>query len=139
MQNNIGHKISVWNICACATHGYYLIHTIYKVPEIVSVANLHWEFLLINGVYNLGQNICIVFHVLVQFFFTKSGTELDHYHQKVNVVVSRVSERLKTYDLRKLGNFKKIPEMLWFDGEYSAGHLKAKFWRFSGKNRKIQL
>ena len=34
-------------------------------------------------------------------------------------------------------NFKKIPEMLGFDGEYSAGHPETKFWRFSGKICKI--
>ena len=30
-------------------------------------------------------------------------------------------------DLRKLGNFKKIPEMLGLDDEYSAVRLIAKF------------
>ena len=42
-------------------------------------------------------------------------------------VASRVAERLKTEDLRKLENFKKIPEMLGFDGEYPAVYPKAKF------------
>ena len=36
----------------------------------------------------------------------------------------------------KLGNFKKIPEMLGFDGEYPAVHPKARFWRFLVKNYK---
>ena len=77
---------------------------------------------------NLGQNICRLFHNLAQFLFTKSETELDHYHQKVNVrVASRVAKRLKTWDLRKLGNFKKILEMLGFDGVYPAVHPRAKF------------
>ena len=41
---------------------------------------------------NLGQNILILFHFLVQFAFTTIETELDCYHQKVNVrVASRVS------------------------------------------------
>ena len=58
---------------------------------------------------------------LAQFVFTTSKTELDYHHQKVNVrVTSRVAERLKTKNLRKLGNFKKIPEILGFDGEYPA-------------------
>ena len=61
-------------------------------------------------VYNLGQNIWRLFHFLEQFFFTTSETELDYYHQKVSVqVASRIGERIKTLDLRKLGNFKKIP------------------------------
>ena len=38
--------------------------------------------------------------------------------------------------LRKLGNFKKIPEMLGFDGKYPAVQPKAKFWRFLVKYRK---
>ena len=55
------------------------------------------------------------------------GSETNSYHQKVNMqVASRVAERLKTCDLRKLGNFKKIPEMLGFDGDYPAAHPKAK-------------
>ena len=69
-----------------------------------------------------------------------SETELDYYHQKGNVrVASRVVERLKTKDLSKLGNFKEIPEMLGFDGEYPAVHLKAKFWRFLVNNCKKEL
>ena len=47
--------------------------------------------------YNLGQNVCRLFHILTQFPFTKGEAELDYYHQKVNIrVVSRVTERLKT-------------------------------------------
>ena len=42
-------------------------------------------------------------------------------------VASRVAERLDTWDLKKLRNFKKIPAMLGFDGEYQADHPKGKF------------
>ena len=71
--------------------------------------------------YNLGQNIQKLFHFLPQFFFTTSETELDYYHQKVNVrVASRDIERPKTQDLRKIESFRKIPEMVGFDGKYSA-------------------
>ena len=53
--------------------------------------------------------------------------ELDYYHHRVNVgVASRVAERLKTQNLRKLGNFKKNTEMFGFDGEYPAAQPKAK-------------
>ena len=59
-----------------------------------------------------------------QFLFTTNETEVDYYHQKVNVrVASRVAERHKTYNLRKLENFKKIPEMLGFDGEYPVAQI----------------
>ena len=40
----------------------------------------------------LGQNICRL-HFFAQFSFTTSETELDYYHQKVNV---RIFEQLKT-------------------------------------------
>ena len=82
--------------------------------------------------YNLGQNICRLFHFLGHFPFTTSETQLDYYHQKVNVwVASRVAKRLK-----KWGNFKKIPGMLGFDCESQAVHPKSKFWRSSVKNCK---
>ena len=42
----------------------------------------------------------------------------------------------KIKDIRKLGNFKKIPEMLGFDGLYPAVHPEAKIWRFLVKNCK---
>ena len=39
-------------------------------------------------------------------------------------VASQAAERLKTYDLRKLENFKKILGMLGFDGEILTFSLK---------------
>ena len=79
-------------------------------------------------IYNFGQNICRLFHFLARFLFTTSDTELDYYHNKTSVrVASRVPERLKPSDLRKLGNFKKIPQMLEFEGEYTGGYPKANF------------
>ena len=79
-------------------------------------------------IYNLGQNICRLFHFLARFLFTTSDTELDYYHNKTSVrVASQVPERLKPSDLRKFGNFKKIPEMLGFEGEYPGGYLKPIF------------
>ena len=57
---------------------------------------------------NLGQNIRRRFHFLAQFLCPTSETELDYYHQKVNVRVdSRIAKWLKTYDLRKLRISKK--------------------------------
>ena len=48
---------------------------------------------------------------------------------KENVrVTSWAAKRLKAYDVRKLGNFKKIPDMLRFDGKYPATHPKGKVW-----------
>ena len=57
---------------------------------------------------NLGQNIRRLFHFLAQFNFTTNETELDHYHQNVNLrVASRSAERLKTYDLTELETFEE--------------------------------
>ena len=39
-------------------------------------------------IFNIGQNICRLFHLLEQFLFTTSETELDYYQQKVNVQVA---------------------------------------------------
>ena len=56
----------------------------------------------------LERNICWFFHISVQFLFITSKTELDFYHQSVN---AWVAERLKSWDLKKLGIFKKFLEM----------------------------
>ena len=47
-------------------------------------------------------------------------------HELPNVFIT-------TFETRKLGNFKKFPEMLGFHGEYPTGHPEDKFWRFSVK------
>ena len=46
-----------------------------------------------NNSYNLGQNICILFHSLVQFLFTTNKTELGYYHHKGNVQVASQSHQ----------------------------------------------
>ena len=59
---------------------------------------------------------------LVDFFtfypsFSSPQVKLDYYYQKVNVRFAlQVAEQLKQ-NLRKLGHFIKIPEMLGCDGE----------------------
>ena len=53
---------------------------------------------------------------------------MNYYHQKVNVrFASRVAEKLKTQDLRKLGNFKRISEKLGIGGKSLGGQTKAKY------------
>ena len=53
---------------------------------------------------------------------------VDYYSQVVNVqVASRVIELLKSYDLTKLINLKKISKILESDDEYPADHQKGKF------------
>ena len=43
----------------------------------------------------------------------------------------QVPKGFKIEGLRKIGNFKKIPEMRGFDDAYPAGHPKCKFWHLS--------
>ena len=58
--------------------------------------------------YNLEQDICRLFHLLAEFALSTSETELDYYHQEVNVRVAlRIVEQFKIEDLRKLDT--------WFD------------------------
>ena len=47
---------------------------------------------------HLGQNICLLVHILALLLFTTSETELYYYHPKVNVGVdSQVAERILGY------------------------------------------
>ena len=48
-----------------------------------------------------------------EFLFPKSATKLHCFHQKATVnVASKAAKRLNSQALRKIGNFKKINEML---------------------------
>ena len=68
------------------------------------------------------------FHILAQLLFTINETELNYYLQSMSLrVAEQVAEQCETQYFGKLGNFKKIPEILGFDSKYSAGHSKAKF------------
>ena len=42
-------------------------------------------------------------------------------------VASQVAKQLRTYNLRELGHFQKIPEMPGFDGKHPVNHPKSKF------------
>ena len=67
--------------------------------------------------YIIGQNIQRMFHVLEQLPFNTSETELDYYHHKVSVRFTlRAVGQLETWVRGKVGNFKKIPEMLVIEG-----------------------
>ena len=78
--------------------------------------------------YSLEQDIFRLSRVLAHYLFTRSETELGYYHYHVNVrVASRVTERRKTFEVKKLENFNKIPEILGFDGQYTTAHPQGKF------------
>ena len=73
---------------------------------------------------NHAENICTLFPILAQSIFTKRESELDYYHQKVNVrVTSRVAKRLKTKDLGKLERIRKSIKSL---GLMESSHQPAK-------------
>ena len=93
--------------------------------SICRVFTKNWSFLKLPCIFKeveVKKNIftqswkktfCRLFHVLAQFPFAIRESELNHYHQKVNLrVASRAEERLKTLDFRKLPNFKEISEII---------------------------
>ena len=88
--------------------------------------------------FNLGQNICRLFQFLAQFLFSTSETELDYYHWNVNIrVASRAAERRKAQDVRKLWNFKKIPEILGLMASTQPSILMPNFDVFGKQLQKI--
>ena len=62
-----------------------------------------------QSTYNPGNNTLELYNILVQIRFITSEKKLDIYYSKLCIrVATRVAERLKTYDLRKLENVRKI-------------------------------
>ena len=62
--------------------------------------------------YNPGHNILELYNVLVQIRFTTSERKLEVQYSKLVIrVASRVAERPKTYDFRKLGNVRKTSNL----------------------------
>ena len=70
----------------------------------------------------LGKSICKLFHVLNQFVFTKSETEL-HF-------ITGKSRHELDHELANDLGLMKISVMLGFDGKYPASQPKAKFLSF---------
>ena len=58
--------------------------------------------------YNSGHNILELYNILVPIRFATSKRKLDILYSKLGI---RVAERSKTYDLRKLGNIRKISNL----------------------------
>ena len=62
--------------------------------------------------YNHFRNILRLFDVLPNFPFITSQTMCDYYLQTWYIrITSRVTERLKAKDLRKLGNTRKVSKL----------------------------
>ena len=62
--------------------------------------------------YNPGHNILDFYSILVQIQFITTKTKLGIQYSKFGIQgASRVAERLKIQDLRKLGNIRKISNL----------------------------
>ena len=65
-----------------------------------------------SGIHNPGHNILEFYNNVVQIRFTTSKIKLDTQCSKLSIrVASRVAERLKNQNLRKLGNVRKISNL----------------------------
>ena len=81
----------------------------FHIGEIVSYSKLEnssWEWF--QKSYNPGHNISELYNILVRVRFTTSKTKRDIQYSKL---IIRVAERLKTLNLRKLGNIRKISSL----------------------------
>ena len=82
-------------------------------------------------IYNQFHNILRIFDVLPNFSFTTSETMCDYYLQTWYIrVASRVAEQLKTWDLRKLGNIRKLSKLHRMIAQYPVSPPKWKFCQY---------
>ena len=89
---------------------------------------------------NLGQRICSLFRVLVQFLFTKSETELDYYHEKQNVrVTHELSNDLRLSILQNQEISWKFLKCLDLITSTQPATLKANFEICARKSQKISF
>ena len=81
-------KMTFWNNSLYGQFVCFLLHM-----TVMAIDN-YKRYMVI---YYIGQSVWRLSHVLAQFLLTASKTNLDHYHQKVNVrIISRFTEQLKT-------------------------------------------
>ena len=89
---------------------------------------------------NPDHNILELYNILVQVRFNTSKTELDIQYSKLGKRVgSRVAERLKTQDLRKLGNIRKISDLGRHKAQCPVSLQKIKLWQQQLKNTQKQV
>ena len=89
---------------------------------------------------NPDHNILELYNILVQVRFNTSKTELDIQYSKLGKRVgSRVAERLKTQDLRKLGNIRKISDLGRHEAQCPVSLQKIKLWQQQLKNTQKQV
>ena len=91
-------------------------------------------------IYNHFHNILRLFDVLPNFPFTPCETKRNYQKQTWYIrVASRVTKRLKTQDLRKLGKVKKISKLYGIQPQYPVFLPKLKFCRYSTEKQKLKL
>lgn len=75
------------------------------------------------GTIILGETFVDFFMFLAQLLFTTSEMELEHYQpHELPKNCLRILKKELPKNLRKLGAFNKIPEILGFASEYPARH-----------------
>ena len=79
---------------------------------------------------NIGQNNYLWIYSRFNAFFINHKWNRTRFlspeSKCTSKVSSRIAERLKTWDLKKLGNFKKTPAVLGTKDKHSTGHQKKK-------------
>ena len=84
----------------------------YSSNWIWSVIKRFWVILFLQYTYNNFHNILRLFNVLPNFLITTSEAMHDYYLKTRYIwVASQVAEKLKTEDLRKLGNIRKVSKL----------------------------
>ena len=89
------------------------LFSFFKISQKLHVfKNCGHSLLSYTKYYNLGQTILRLFDVLPNFSFTTSKMMRDYYLQTWYIpVASRVAKQLKSYDVRKLGNIRKVSKL----------------------------
>ena len=93
-----------------------------------------------NSSHSLVYSISIAYNILVRVRFTTSKTKLNIQYSKLGLrVASRVAERLKTYDLRKLENIRKISKLGGRIGQCPASLQEIRLYQQQLKNTRKQI
>ena len=90
--------------------------------------------------YNPGHNILELYNILALIRYTTSKRKLDIQHSKLGVrVASRDAEQLKTQDLRKLGNIRKISNLVGHIAQCLVSLQGFRLWKQQLKNKQKQI
>ena len=80
--------------------------------------------------YIPGHNILELHILLLQVRLATSKTKFDIWYHKIGIrIASRVAERCKTYDLRKIGNVGKILSLVGDIAQFPVSFSEIKPWQ----------